>query len=89
VKAAQDEASPAELRGKTPVAQKLLLAEHEGVLRRSLLQVNVASGLRPWDGRVKALAAAGELTIFNLDLQLTRKDRRAKRIAIKDIVSSA
>jgi hypothetical protein len=32
VKAAQDEASPAALRRKTPEAQDLLLAESEGVL---------------------------------------------------------
>ena len=34
MKAAQDEASPAALRRKTPEAQDLLLAEREGMLRR-------------------------------------------------------
>ena len=40
VKAVQDEASPAALRRKTPEAQDLLLAEHEGAL---------GGGARGWE----------------------------------------
>jgi hypothetical protein len=62
VKSAQDEASPATLRRKTPEAQKLLLAEREGVLRWNLPNAHDAGSAQPCDGRAEAVAAAGEVT---------------------------
>ena len=52
-KAAQDEASPAALRRKTPEAQDLLLAERESLLRWDLPGVCVAGSAHPSDGRAK------------------------------------
>ena len=57
VKAVQDEASPAALRGKTPEAQDLLLAEREGALRRNLPEAHEANSAHSCDGRSKAVAA--------------------------------
>jgi hypothetical protein len=62
VKAAQDEASPAALRRKTPEAQNLLLAEPEGVLRRRLSEAHGASSSNSCGVRAKAVRAFGELT---------------------------
>jgi hypothetical protein len=63
LKAAQDEASPAVLRRKTPEAQDLLLAEREGVLRQHLPKVHDAGSIHPCDGRAKAVTAIEKLAI--------------------------
>ena len=62
MKAAQDEASPAALRRKTPEAQGLLLAEREGVLRRHLPEAHDAGSAYPLNGCSEALAAVDEPT---------------------------
>jgi hypothetical protein len=62
LKAAQDEASPAVLRRKTPEALDLLLAEREGLHWRYLPETHDAGSAHPCDGRTEAVAAAGELT---------------------------
>jgi pheromone shutdown protein TraB len=54
VKAAQDEASPAELRRENPEAQDLLFAKRDGVLRRNLLEASDVGGVNPSDGRAEA-----------------------------------
>jgi hypothetical protein len=62
VKAAQDEASPAALRRKTPEAQGFLLVEFEGVHRWILLEAHDAGSVNLCDGRTKAATATVELT---------------------------
>jgi hypothetical protein len=62
VKAAQDEASPAALRRKTPEAQGLLLAEREGGLLRYLSEAHDAGSFHPCGGRAEAVAAVRQLT---------------------------
>ena len=62
LEAAQDDASPAALRRKTPEGHGFLLFKCDCVLRRSIPEAHDAGGVPPFYGRAKAAAAAGELT---------------------------